>query len=66
MNFHRENEAEFSLVEKAVLRALDVARFDFKPVAARRTTTPQWVLQAQQQVAATKNSQPLVIAMPIA
>lgn len=37
MNFDREDPGDFSLVERAVLRALGVARFEFRPAAARES-----------------------------
>ena len=41
MNFNRENPADFSPVERAVLRGLGVERYDFKPTR-ERVCTPDW------------------------
>ena len=41
MNFNRDDPAEHSLVELAVLRALDVERLDFRPTAPRERVIPE-------------------------
>lgn len=43
MNFGRPNANEFSLVERAVLRALGVGRLDFIPAAPRENVVPERV-----------------------
>ena len=43
MNFNRENPAEFSLVERAVLDGLGVERLDFQPTAPRERVVPERV-----------------------
>lgn len=40
MNFNRDNPADFSAVERAVLRGLGVERFDFKPTTPRERLVP--------------------------
>ena len=41
MNFNRDDPADHSLVELAVLRALDVERLDFRPTAPRERVIPE-------------------------
>ena len=43
MNFNRDNPADFSPVEQAILNALDVERLDFKPTAEREAVVPERV-----------------------
>jgi hypothetical protein len=43
MNFNRPDAEDFSLVEKAVLRALGVDRLDFVPTAPRESVVPDRV-----------------------
>ena len=43
MNFNRANPAEFSAVERGVLRGLGVERLDFKPTAPRERIVPDRV-----------------------
>ncbi len=43
MNFNRQDPGDFSLVERAVLRALDVDRLDFVPAAPRERVLPERV-----------------------
>lgn len=43
MNFNRENPAEFSLVERAVLDGLGVEGLDFQPTAPRERVVPERV-----------------------
>lgn len=40
MQFNRENPADFSPVERAVLRGLGVERYDFRPTAPRQAVIP--------------------------
>jgi len=40
MNFNRENAADFSPLERGVLRGLGVDRYDFKPTAPREKIVP--------------------------
>lgn len=40
MQFNRDNPDDFSAVELAILRALDVERLDFKPAAEREKVVP--------------------------
>jgi hypothetical protein len=47
MNFNRADPAEFSPVERAVLRGLGVDRLDFRPTAERRKIVPERVLRQQ-------------------
>lgn len=35
LDFNRENPSDFSLVERAILQALDVDRYDFRPTSPR-------------------------------
>ena len=41
MNFDRDDSADYSLVERAVLRALGVERLDFRPTAPRERVVPE-------------------------
>ena len=41
MNFDRADPAEYSLVERAVLRALGVERLAFRPAAPRERVIPE-------------------------
>ncbi|HEY6737322.1 MAG TPA: hypothetical protein VI076_00585 [Actinopolymorphaceae bacterium] len=43
MNFDREDPADFSLVERAVLRGLGVERFPFRPTRERERVVPERV-----------------------
>jgi hypothetical protein len=43
MNFNRNDGSEYSLVEQAVLRALDVERLHFEPTAPRELVDPKAV-----------------------
>lgn len=52
LNFNRCDAAEFSLVERAVLRGLGVPRLDFAPTAARERVVPQRVLNQRAREAA--------------
>jgi len=45
MNFNRPDPADFSLVERAVLRALHTDRLDFVPTAPRQDLVPERVLK---------------------
>jgi hypothetical protein len=47
MNFNRPDTDDFSLVERAVLRALGAVRFDFVPAAPRETVVPARVREQQ-------------------
>lgn len=47
MNFNRENPAEFSPVERAILRALNVERLDFVPQSPRERIVPERVRRQQ-------------------
>ena len=47
MRFDRPDPAEHSPVERAVLRALGVERFDYRPAAARQSVVPERVLRQQ-------------------
>ena len=41
MNFNRENPANFSLVERAVLKGLGVEKYNFQPTGSRERIVPQ-------------------------
>ena len=41
MSFHREDAADYSLVERAVLEALDVDDLDWAPTAERERVHPK-------------------------
>jgi hypothetical protein len=45
MRFDRSDPAEFSVVERGVLRALGVDRLDYRPAAARERVVPERVLR---------------------
>jgi hypothetical protein len=45
MRFDRADPAEHSLVERAVLRALGVRRYDFRPAGEREQVVPERVLR---------------------
>ena len=47
MNFHRPDPADYSPVERAVLRGLGVERLDFQPTSPRERVTPQRVLRQE-------------------
>lgn len=47
MNFNRDNPEDFSLVEQAILNALDVERYDFQPTAPREAVVPERVRRQQ-------------------
>lgn len=51
MDFNRPDPADFSLVERAVLRGLGVDRFDFVPTAPREQIVPQRVRDEQARAA---------------
>jgi hypothetical protein len=55
MRFNRENRAEFSPVELAVLRALRVDRFDFQPTGERERVVPERVLEQHRREAAERD-----------
>ncbi len=40
MNFNRPNPADFSLVERTILRALAVDHYDFTPTAREKKSSP--------------------------
>ena len=48
MNFDRENPADFSLVERAILRGLGIERLAFHPAAPREGVVPERVRRQQQ------------------
>lgn len=48
MRFNRDDPAEHSPVERAVLRGLGVERYDFQPTAERRRITPERVKRQQE------------------
>jgi hypothetical protein len=52
MDFNRSDPAEFSLVERAVLRGLGVDRLDFAPTVPREQIVPQRVRDEQARAAA--------------
>lgn len=52
MNFNRANPDDFSLVERAVLRALGVDRLDFAPAVPRERVVPERVRRQQAREAA--------------
>lgn len=52
MNFNRPDADDFSLVERAVLRALGVGRLDFTPTAPREDIVPERVRRQQERAAA--------------
>jgi hypothetical protein len=52
MRFDRPDPADFSLVERAVLRGLDVDRLDFAPASPREEVVPQRVLDQRARAAA--------------
>lgn len=52
MNFSRPDAKDFSLVERAVLRALGVGRLDFAPTAPRERIVPDRVRRQQERAAA--------------
>lgn len=47
MNFNRENPNDFSLVERAILNALGVERYDFQPTQPREKVVPERVKRQQ-------------------
>jgi len=51
MRFDRTDPSEFSLVERAVLRALDVSSVEFTPAAARQVLVPPRVAIQQERMA---------------
>ena len=55
MNFNRENPDEFSLVERSILNALGVERFDFQPTHPREDIVPERVRRQQQMLEAEKS-----------
>jgi Phytanoyl-CoA dioxygenase (PhyH) len=52
MNFNRPDADDFSLVERAVLRALGVDRLDFAPTAPRESVVPERVRRQQERAVA--------------
>jgi hypothetical protein len=54
MRFDRPDATEFSAVELAVLRALGVDRFDFRPTGQRETVVPPRVLDQQRREVAER------------
>jgi hypothetical protein len=50
MQFNRENLADFSPVELAVLNALGVERFDYQPTHERERIVPERVLREQKMI----------------
>ena len=52
MNFNRPDAADFSLVERAILRGLGVDRFDFVPTTPRERVVPERVARQQAREAA--------------
>lgn len=53
MNFHRENPADQTIVERAILRGLGVESYDFQATAPRERIVPQRVI-AQRKLEAEK------------
>ena len=60
MNFNRDNPSQFSPVEQAVLRALDLSRLDFQLTATREQIVPERVKYQQQILAEQKSRLGLV------
>ena len=54
MNFNREDPADFSPVERTVLRALDVERLDFRIQGKRERVVPERVRQQKKMLAEQK------------
>ena len=54
MRFDRTDPSDFSLVERAVLSALDMPSFEFTPAAARQTLVPPRVAIQQERMAEEK------------
>jgi Phytanoyl-CoA dioxygenase (PhyH) len=54
MRFNRDDSAEFSAVEAAVLRALGVDRFEFQRTGERENVVPARVLEQQRREAAER------------
>jgi hypothetical protein len=48
MDFNREDPADFSVVERAVLRALGLDRLDYRPTGERERVVPERVLREQE------------------
>jgi hypothetical protein len=51
MNFNRPDPADFSLIERAVLRGLGVGRLDYAPSAPREDIVPERVLRQRARAA---------------
>jgi hypothetical protein len=51
MQFDRDDPSEYSVIERAVLRALDADRLDFKPTAPRERVVPERELVFQRMLA---------------
>jgi hypothetical protein len=49
MRFARE-DGDYSLIELAVLRALDKESFGFRPSTERESTVPEWVVRTQREL----------------
>ena len=49
MNFNRA-DGDYSLVEAAILRALNVDSLDFQPRGSRESKVPDWVVRAQDEL----------------
>ena len=60
MDFNRADPADYSLVERAILRALDVERLDFRPTAPRERVVPE--REARQARMLTEQKQRLGLA----
>jgi hypothetical protein len=54
MNFNRENLDDHSLVEQAILNALEVERFDFQPTHPREMIEPERVRRQKAMLEAEK------------
>lgn len=52
LNFNRADPTQFSLVERVVLKALGVDRYDFQPTLPREAIVPERVRRQQQMLAA--------------
>lgn len=61
MNFNRADSA-YSLIEAAVLRALDVESYDFRPTAPREGNVPEWVTRAQRELPALAAGEVLAVS----
>lgn len=54
MNFNRDSVDDLSLVERSVLKALGVERYDFQPTHERERIVPERVLRQQKMLEAEK------------